>query len=76
MRVNNYVRSDALVRERHVLLPEDHSNRSLLSVPRGKLVAYLRHAHGAGFYLNELSSFLVLAYHDLLHYAFLIVAQR
>mmetsp|Transcript_10927 Transcript_10927/g.19942 ORF Transcript_10927/g.19942 Transcript_10927/m.19942 type:complete len:225 (-) Transcript_10927:2758-3432(-) len=41
MRVDNDIRHNTLARERHILLTVTHSNRTLLTMPRCKLVSHL-----------------------------------
>lgn len=56
MRVDDDVGRDSLGRERHVLLTVRNSDRSLLTVTRGKLVSNLRHSSRSDSDLDELGT--------------------
>lgn len=56
VRVDDDVGRDSLGRERHVLLTVRNSDRSLLTVTRGKLVSNLRHSSRSDSDLNELGT--------------------
>ena len=59
VRVNDNIRRDALLGKRHVLLPVGHSNRPLLPVARGELIADLRDADVADADFDEFEAFFV-----------------
>lgn len=75
VRVDDQVRTDAFLSERHVLLTIRHTDGTLLSVPGRKLVSNLRNPDRSHLDLGEAISVFVRCQNDLVNHSFLRVLQ-
>ena len=71
MRIDDQVRTNTFLGERHVFLPVGHSDGTFLAVTRGKFVTDLRNANRSHFDLGEAIAIFVCRQDDLVYHALL-----
>ena len=71
VRVDDQVRADTFLRERHVFLSVGHSNSSFLTMSRGEFVTDLWDSDRSHFDLGEPITILVGCQDDLIDHSFL-----